>query len=83
MKTYQIKEVAGYRGAGQAFATVINGVVMKLTYIDDLIDAEKDCDMGSENLDLLPSAYKKISDYAKQHPTEIKGMCSCTEFCVQ
>jgi len=83
MKTYTIKEAAGYKGAGQAFATVENEAVTKLTYIDDLIDAEQDCDMGSENLDLLPSAHKKMRDYAKKHPTEIKGMCSCTEFCVQ
>ena len=48
---YSVKKSAGYRGCGKAFAIIDNEEVIKLTYVDDLVDSLTDCDMGSENLD--------------------------------
>lgn len=79
---YSVKKSAGYRGCGEAFAIIDNEEVIKLTYVDELVDSLTDCDMGSENLDLLPSGITKVTHYAETHASEVKGMCSSGEFCV-
>jgi len=79
---YSVKKSAGYRGSGEAFAVIANEEVIKLTYVDDMVDPLTDCDMGSDNLELLASGIKKVNHYAETHASEVKGMCSCGEFCV-
>ena len=80
METVKVSTSAGYKGCGGAFAKIQENLVTDLIYADALLDAEKDCDLSSENMDILLSGRKKIEAFAKAHPDLIYGMCSCGEF---
>jgi len=85
MRTYKIKETAGYKGCGPAFAKIEGDIVVELTYVDSLVTLDDwDCvDDNDPNGDQLRSSGEaKVQLFTIDHPDLVEGMCSCGEFCV-
>ncbi len=66
MKTYKIASTAGYKGDGQAFADIAEGLVVSIRYVDG---------RSGQKID-------DVESFAKKRPDFTFGICRDDKFCV-